>query len=73
VKRALRAVTTCDAGVLILAQFVDGATRAMVANLMADLDAANIATSVPWAVCRRAKWWPAFDDRRWVSCPRPLT
>jgi len=46
VERALGAVTTRDASVLVVAQFVGGATGAMVANLMFDLDAINVATHV---------------------------
>ena len=44
VERALGAITTRDAGVLIVAQFVGGALGAVVANLMFDLDAINLAT-----------------------------
>ncbi|MDQ6687228.1 MAG: aquaporin [Actinomycetota bacterium] len=46
VERALGAVTTRDAGLLIVAQFIGGALGAIVANLMFDLDAINIATHV---------------------------
>jgi glycerol uptake facilitator-like aquaporin len=44
VERALGAIGTRDAGVLIVAQFVGGFAGAVVANLMFDLDAVAIAT-----------------------------
>jgi glycerol uptake facilitator-like aquaporin len=44
VERALGAVTTRDACVLVLAQVLGGALGAVVANLMFDLDAIAIAT-----------------------------
>ena len=46
VERALGAVSTLDACVLLLAQFLGGAVGAVVANLMFDLDAVTISTHV---------------------------
>jgi glycerol uptake facilitator-like aquaporin len=44
VERALGAVTTADAGALIVAQIAGGFAGAVVANLMFDLSAVNIST-----------------------------
>jgi glycerol uptake facilitator-like aquaporin len=44
VERALGAVSTRDAAVLVVSQFVGGAIGAVVANLMFGLDAINLAT-----------------------------
>jgi glycerol uptake facilitator-like aquaporin len=44
VERALGAVTTADAGALIVAQVAGGFAGAVVANLMFDLSAVNIST-----------------------------
>jgi len=46
VERALGAVSTRDTGVLVVAQFVGGVVGAIVANLMFDMDAVNVATHV---------------------------
>ena len=46
VERALGAVSTRDTGVLVVAQFVGGVIGAIVANLMFDMDAVNVATHV---------------------------
>ncbi|HYO38966.1 MAG TPA: aquaporin [Nocardioidaceae bacterium] len=46
VERALGAVSTRDAGVLVAAQLLGGALGAVVANLMFDLDAVTVSTNV---------------------------